>query len=103
MFNIPKFATHPENIASVRSVSDRLALNPDDAMSTGELAAAAIVNGRIDLFSDDPDFRKAIIRAGPEWAHAAIDVIFANQEAEMALRPGQLGCPFGDQRIYTRD
>lgn len=69
-------------------------------LSEHELTAAAIVNGRIDLLTNE-DFRGAFIEMGRAWAHATIESIFDHWEREMTLPSSDPRCPVGDQRIFT--
>ncbi len=69
-------------------------------VSENDFTAAAIVNGRIDLLTNE-DFRGAFIELGRAWAHATIEIIFNHWEREMALPPSDPRCPMGDQRIFT--
>ena len=73
----------------------------DSKLSQHEHAAAAIVNGRIDLL-EDADFRRAFIWMGRSWAHATVEMIFDHWEREMELPSDHPRCPAGDQRIFSR-
>lgn len=89
----------------VKESSRRLAMNPSvGVLSVGEQIAGALVNGRLDLLpANFLDYRKAFIRLGRFESHAVIQIMHEHCEAEMALRPGEKGCPFGDQRIFYPD
>lgn len=73
----------------------------DYSCSSNERRAAAVVGNRADWLIDDPDgdFRMAMIRMGPQWAHAAVDLIFQNWDAYMRLRPSDPACPKGSALI----
>lgn len=77
-------------------------LNDGDLkLSQHERAAAAIVNGRMDLL-EHADVRRALVSMGRSWAHATIEMIFDHWEREMQLPSNHPQCPVGDQRIFTR-
>ena len=85
---------------AIRQASERLNRG-DLKLSQHELAAAAIVNNRMELL-DEADIRRALIRMGRSWAHATIETIFDHWEREMQLPSDHPQCPRGDQRIFTR-
>mgnify|MGYP001204741911 CR=1 FL=1 len=85
---------------TIRQASERLNRG-DLTLSQHELAAAAIVNNRMDLL-EEADARRYFIRMGRNWAHATIEMIFDHWEREMELPSDDPQCPKGDQRIFTR-
>lgn len=85
---------------TIAQASERLN-NGDLKLSTHERAAAAIVNGRMDLL-EHADVRRAFVSMGRSWAHATIEMIFDHWEREMELPSDHPRCPDGDQRIFTR-
>ena len=84
----------------VASASRRVAQGDYRGLDNAELAAAAIVNGRLDLL--DEDFRSALVRMGRGSAHAVVHQILLHSELEMALSLDDPNCPIGDQCISTR-
>ncbi|MFO3797718.1 MAG: hypothetical protein ACK8QZ_10630, partial [Anaerolineales bacterium] len=93
-----------QDVSDVARCSNRLAQNVNAPLSTNELFAAAIVNGRLDLLPNgSTDFRRCLINMGPAWAHACVEVLFNNWKLEMTLPASDPHCPFGDQRIFFPD
>lgn len=95
---------HPnQEVSDVARSSFRLAQDINAPLSSSELSAAAIVNGRLDLLPNgSADFRRCLIEMGPAWAHACVEVLFKNLELEMTLSPSDPRCPVGDQLIFRR-
>ena len=85
---------------TITQASNRLN-NGDLTLSQHKRAAAAIVNGRMDLL-EHPDVRRALVSMGRSWAHATIEMILDHWEREMELPSDHPRCPTGDQRIFTR-
>lgn len=67
-------------------------------MSSHEFAAAAIINGRIELL--DGDFRRALIYMGREYADGVVAAIFELWTREQTLAAADPDCPIGEQRIF---
>ena len=85
---------------TIAQASERLN-NGDLKLSQHVRAAAAIVNGRMDLL-EHADVRRALVSMGRSRAHATIEMIFDHWEREMELSSDHPRCPDGDQRIFTR-
>lgn len=61
-------------------------------MSTHEYNAAAILNNQL---GEIDDLRMALIRMGPGYAHALIDVLYASYHLELTLPADHPAAPVG--------
>lgn len=90
-----------QDFKEVVIASLRLARDENAPLSSTEYAAAALVNGRLDLLPGGiVNFRQDLITMGSQYAHAAIAAIFLHSHLEMTLPPSDPRCPIKDQRIF---
>lgn len=90
-----------QDFKEVMVASLRLARDERAPLSSTEYAAAAFVNGRLDLLPGGIlNFRQDLITMGSQYAHAAIAAIFLHSHLETTLPPSDPRCPVKDQRIF---